>query len=140
MRVTITEDVETCIAIRHTVFVVGQQVPKAIEVDGRDPSCTHFLACVGTEAVGTARLRIAEGTAKAERVAVLEAWRGKRIGAALMETLEQEALRLGHKEVILGAQCAVVPFYERLGYIGYGAIFLDAGIDHRMMKKSLVER
>jgi predicted GNAT family N-acyltransferase len=28
-------------------------------------------------------------------------------------------------------------FYERLGYVAYGEEFLDAGIDHRSMRKAL---
>ena len=59
------------------------------------------------------------------------------IGAALMTALEAEALRRGFAEVRLGAQCAVIPFYERIGYVAIGPIFLDAAIEHREMVKAL---
>jgi predicted GNAT family N-acyltransferase len=39
--------------------------------------------------------------------------------------------------MVLGAQMQAMPFYESLGYQAYGIVFLDAGIEHRMMKKAL---
>ncbi len=41
---TAPADIARCQVIRRTVFTLGQGVPVSIEVDGRDPSCTHFLA------------------------------------------------------------------------------------------------
>ena len=136
--VRLTEDVPTCLAIRHEVFVLGQAVPEDREVDGLDEICTHLLATVGGEPAGTARLReTADGHAKAERVAVLDRFRGRGVGLALMGTLEDEARRRGHDEVILSAQVGVIPFYERQGYVAEGGVYEDAGIDHRDMRKRL---
>jgi ElaA protein len=132
------EDLSTCLAIRRTVFIENQNVPEADEVDGLDPICTHFLALEDGEPAGTARLRITEERhAKIERVAVLERFRGRAIGAALMHAAEAAALELGHREAILGAQVQVIAFYEKLGWIAEGPIFMDAGIPHRKMKKLL---
>jgi predicted GNAT family N-acyltransferase len=132
------DEIAVCIEIRRVVFVLGQDVPEELEVDGLDPTCTHFLAAVDGEPAGTARLRITDnGAAKAERVAVFDRFRGRGVGAAVMRTLEAEAAKRGHSEVRLGAQCDVIPFYERLGYRAYGPVFDDAGIDHRMMKIAL---
>jgi predicted GNAT family N-acyltransferase len=129
-----------CLALRRRVFIEEQGVPEADELDALDPVCAHFLAweANGGPAVGTARLWITpEGTAKAQRVAVLPFARGEGIGAALMAAVEEEARRRGHKELVLGAQLSAVPFYERLGYEGYGEVFDDAGIPHWMMRRAL---
>lgn len=136
------DDLETALAIRHEVFVVGQGVPQDLEVDGLDPVCTHLLAerrgADGSwRALGTARLRPTEGYAKAERVAVLEAARGTGLGRLLMVVLEQEARGLGHHEVVLNAQVQVVPFYLGLGYVAEGPEFDEAGIQHRRMRKAI---
>ena len=32
-----------------------------------------------------------------------------------------------------GAQLTAVPFYERLGYVSSGPVFVEAGIDHLRM-------
>jgi predicted GNAT family N-acyltransferase len=128
---------ETCLAIRRRVFVQGQGVPEAIEIDGLDPGCAHFLAQDGARAVGTARLREVDGAAKVERVAVLESERGRGIGRVLMRALEAEAGARGLGEVVLNAQEAVIPFYERLGYASEGERFFEADIPHRRMRKRL---
>src|SRR5687767_301516 len=83
-------DLEPCRRVRHEVFVVGQGVPPELEVDGLDPACAHFVARLDARVIGTARLRAVEGSAKAERVAVLEADRGAGAGRALMAVLETE--------------------------------------------------
>ena len=110
---------------------------EADDVDGLDPECAQVIAFDQGEPAGTARLRIADGHAKIERVAVLASFRGRAIGALLMEKAEELARDLGHREAILGAQVQVIPFYERHGWIAEGPIFMDAGIPHRMMRKQL---
>jgi predicted GNAT family N-acyltransferase len=135
------EELERCLDIRREVFVGEQHVPAEIEIDGRDASCTHFLAVVDDDAIGTARLRITEdGRAKAERVAVRRAGRRSGAGALLMHALEAEARTRGHDRLVLNAQVRVVPFYERLGYTVDGPEFLEAGIPHRAMSKRLTDR
>jgi predicted GNAT family N-acyltransferase len=131
------ESLPTCIAIRHEVFVIGQSVPKDIEVDGLDEACTHALVRVDGVPVATARLRVVDGLAKVERVAVLESHRGGGYGRVVMDVIEEEAVRLGLTTAKLNAQTWVIPFYERLGYVAYGPEFMDADIPHRAMKKPL---
>lgn len=131
-------ELPTCLEIRLEVFVEGQAVPLHEEVDGRDEQCSHFLALRGGRPLGTARLRITEdGEARAERVAVLEEARGTGLGAAVMLLLESTAQEQGHTKVVLHAQVAVIPFYERLGYVAEGPVFMDCDIPHRAMSKAL---
>lgn len=132
------DQLNTCLAIRHEVFVLGQGVPPEIEVDGYDPRCVHFLAWEGQETIGTARLRILrDGAAKAERVAVRPGYQGKGVGGKLMGAIEQEAARRGHTELLVNAQVHVLPFYELMGYIVEGQPFTEASIPHRHMRKQL---
>jgi ElaA protein len=131
------EDREACIAIRRTVFIEGQEVPEADEFDGLDPVCTHLVAERDGRAVGTARLRIVDGHAKLERLAVLEHEQGRGTGTLLTRALEREALRRGYDEVLLGAQVQAIAFYERLGYAAEGPVYDDAGIPHRLMRRSI---
>ena len=134
-------DMDAALRIRREVFVVGQSVPEELEVDGLDGSCTHLLAEARVDGawtpVGTARLRNKGELAKAERVAVLEAHRGAGLGALLMTALEDEAEHQGRRVVVLHAQVSVVKFYEKLGYIGEGDEFEEAGIQHLSMRKAL---
>ena len=126
-----------CSKIRRVIFQYGQNVPEDREVDGLDTSSVHFLASVGEEPVGVARMRIHEGWAKAERVAVVGAARGTGVGRALMAALEYRAVEEGCVGVLLSSQLEAVGFYERLHYISTGEPYLDADILHRDMRKPL---
>ncbi len=143
-RATTPEQLAACLQIRRVVFIEEQSVPEADELDDLDAVCRHFLAAPGKnsparEAVGTARiLFLSDGTAKAQRVAVLKEHRKSGVGAALMFALEGEAARAGLATLVLGSQLSAVPFYERLGYEAYGDVFVDAGIDHLMMRKNVL--
>lgn len=125
----------TCHSIRHRVFVIGQNVPVDLDLDGLDSTADHVLAWHGGEAVGTARIRWLPDYAKVERVAVLEYARGLGIGRELMACIHRRVAAVGVVRIELNAQVQVVPFYERLGYVPYGDLFVDAGIDHRAMRR-----
>jgi predicted GNAT family N-acyltransferase len=119
-------------AIRTTVFVGEQGVPAEIEIDGRDPGCAHVLAESDSgEAVGTGRL-MPDG--RIGRMAVLAAWRGRGVGAAMLGALVAEARRRGFRETYLHAQSHARDFYARHGYAVEGAEYLEAGIPHVLMR------
>ena len=123
---------EALSSVRHTVFVEEQGVPVELELDGEDASARHAAAFSDDgRLVGTGRM-LASG--KIGRMAVSQSMRRQGIGRALLDALVAEAKRLKLEEVSLGAQLPAVAFYERAGFKAYGDIFLDAGIDHKMMR------
>jgi len=125
----------TLSAIRTTVFVGEQGVPPEIEIDGRDPGCAHVLAESETgEAVGTGRL-MPDG--RIGRMAVLAAWRGRGVGAAMLGALVAEARRRGFRETYLHAQAHAKAFYARHGFVVEGEEYLEAGIPHIGMRATL---
>lgn len=118
-------------AIRETVFIQGQGVPAELERDALDPECRHVLA-VDTDdtPIGTARLT-ADG--RIGRMAVLPAWRGKGVGAAMLAELVQIARDRSLDSLHLHAQLPVRGFYLRQGWLPRGENFIEAGIEHRDM-------
>ena len=123
---------EALSSIRHTVFVEEQGVPVELELDGEDSSAWHAAAFSDDgRLVGTGRML---RSGKIGRMAVSQSMRRQGIGRALLDALVAEAKRLKLEEVSLGAQLPAVPFYERAGFEAYGDVFLDAGIDHKMMR------
>jgi len=121
--------------IRTTVFVGEQKVPPEIEIDGRDPECAHVLAeSAAGEAIGTGRL-MPDG--RIGRMAVLAAWRGRGVGAAMLDALMAEARRRGFHETYLHAQSHARDFYARHGYLVEGDEYLEAGIPHIGMRARL---
>ncbi len=131
------DDIRDCLAIRHQVFVLEQNVAFDLEVDGLDAQAIHFLLYFDHHPVGTARVRLVKDNqeAKIERVAILLGYRGQGLGKQLMQFILDD-LRDNYaiKSTVLGAQVQVIPFYESLGFVAYGEIFWDAGIEHQMMR------
>jgi predicted GNAT family N-acyltransferase len=70
-------------------------------------------------------------------MAVLKAWRGRGIGAGILARLVEEARARGDREVVLSAQVGAIAFYRRHGFVEEGAQYMDAGIPHRDMRRSL---
>ena len=141
------EALEAALELRVRVFVDEQRVPPEEEVDDYDAlpeervGALHVLSCRRGEALGTGRLIYAKRPnerAKIGRVAVSQSARGLGVGRAVMELLHEEARERGIGEVELGAQLHAIPFYEKLGYQAYGDVFLDANIEHRMMRIDLL--
>ena len=130
-------------AIRFTVFVEEQHVPAEIELDAQDARSLHALAWTTRDAViGTGRLLPAERHAghsvgHVGRMAVLAPWRGQGAGSAILGALIEAARQRGDDEVALAAQLRAIGFYRAHGFVEAGEEFLDAGIAHRMMHRTL---
>lgn len=125
--------------VRRAVFIEEQDVPEALEMDGKDEGAIHFVILTADEEpVGTVRLRIPEsGVGKIERVAVKKPYRGEELGHRLMGLIESEARSRDCDRAVLHAQTRVVPFYEAIGYEVTSGEFDDAGIPHVEMQKPL---
>ena len=120
--------------IRFAVFVEEQGVPFEIELDEYDPVSLHALAFVGKKAVGTGRL-LPDG--HIGRMAVLASHRNKGIGAALLKKLMDAAKQRGDAEIGLSAQVQAAPFYRAHGFEPEGDEYMEAGIRHQAMRKTL---
>ncbi len=139
-------ELDECLRVRRAVFIEEQGVPPDEEYDEHDgdparaTSTVHVLGRLDGRPVATGRLLLDAPPVEnvhIGRVAVLRELRGRGHGVAVMEALQAEARRRGLPGVTLAAQTHAIPFYERLGYITRGDIFLDAGIDHRWMDLAL---
>lgn len=122
-------------AVRDEVFVGEQNVPVEIEHDARDPACTHVIARLldGTP-IGTGRLTPERHIG---RMAVRAPWRGRGVGDALLRTLVEQARLRGWADVHLNAQVSAMGFYERHGFHPEGDRFMEAGIEHQAMQRTL---
>lgn len=123
--------------IRKTVFVEEQLVPIEEEIDEYEDEAIHFICYVEDEAVGAGRLRLIDDYGKLERICVLKAYRGRSIGKNIIAKMEEEIRKHNIQEAKLHAQTYVEGFYEKLGYHTFSEPFMDAGIPHIAMKKTL---
>ncbi|MDY7578998.1 GNAT family N-acetyltransferase [Herbaspirillum sp. RTI4] len=119
-------------AIRHTVFVLEQNVPVELENDALDAVCLHAVArnAAGV-ALATGRL-LPDG--HIGRMAVMKEARGSGIGALVLKALLQAALQRGDAVIALNAQWHAQAFYAAYGFVAEGAQFMDAGIPHIVMR------
>jgi predicted GNAT family N-acyltransferase len=125
-------------ALRVEVFVHEQGVPEELELDSLDEGAIHAVAFQGRAVVGTGRLILrANGEAQVGRMAVTAALRRRGIGSAILRYLEEEARDRGVVRIVLHAQTYVSNFYRLRGYANEGEPFMEAGIEHIVMSKSL---
>jgi predicted GNAT family N-acyltransferase len=126
--------------LRRRVFVEEQGVPPEIEQDAADDTAVHVISRAGDgRVVATGRLLVSPGstTAGIGRMAADPSVRGRGHGAAVLEELHRQATVRGITAVELHAQVGARRFYERAGYVAVGDTYLEAGIAHITMRRSL---
>ena len=150
VRLATDADIDAVYDLRHEVFVVGQGVPVELERDELDASADHAVALDDGRVVGTGRLvdgRIDEqgllepgtpGTVGTiGRMAVAAPARRSGTGRALLDLLVARAAQRGLPAVELHAQLHARVFYERAGFTPFGEVYLEAGIEHVGMRRSV---
>lgn len=128
------EDIEALRMIRTSVFIEEQNVPVDLEWDELDKKCTHFIVHAGNKPVATARL---SPDGQIGRMSVLQQYRKKGIGTALILNIISYAKESGFDKIWLHAQTQVISFYEMHDFKAEGSEFMDAGIKHKTMNKNL---
>ncbi|MFY0406070.1 GNAT family N-acetyltransferase [Solicola sp. PLA-1-18] len=122
--------------LRVDVFVVEQECPYP-ELDGRDlePGALHVVATDGDDVVGTLRvLTDPDGGSRIGRVCVAASARGSGLAARLMEAAHAVT---GESPTVLDAQAHLQHWYARFGYAAASEEFLEDGIPHVTMRRSL---
>jgi predicted GNAT family N-acyltransferase len=131
-------DRKSLIRIRTEVFINEQLVPPDLEWDGYDRDCWHVIATTSDgDEIATARM-LYDG--HIGRMAVLPAHRMKGVGSAMLKLLLDIARRQGLQEVILNAQTSAINFYLKYGFEICSLEFMDAGIPHVTMRKTICDR
>jgi len=115
---------------RQAIFVVEQGSPYP-DLDGRDFGSQHLLLRRGEELIGCLRLMAPDPLVRIGRVAVKADERGRGLARLIMEAaLERAAEVYPHRDVALGAQTYLEPFYRSLGFVASSAPYDDHGVPH----------
>jgi len=145
-QVTTQDEMNDALSVRRSVFIEEQSVPESLEIDAYDadpatsPPALHVVAYEAGRCVATGRLLLDAHQGEYPhigRVAVLQPERGKGYGRSVMLALQDIARARGMRGITLAAQLHAIGFYERLGYVVRGDVFLDADIEHRWMDLTL---
>jgi len=132
---SIDADRDACKTVREQVFIVEQQVPREDEWDEFDERARHVLARDAQgNPIGTGRLT---ANAMIGRMAVVSGWRGKQVGAIMLDTLIEQARALAYPAIEMHAQTQAAAFYRQFGFAAQGDEFLECGISHVHMRLEL---
>ncbi len=124
--------------IRRRVFQDEQKVQPELDIDGKDKNCPQLIAYLDNAVVGTARIRYLDAkTAKIERLAVLSYARGNGIAKRIMQKALEVVASEHISEVTIHAQEYIKGLHQQLGFEQVGENFLEAGIPHVKMVKTV---
>jgi ElaA protein len=129
------------LALRSRVFVVEQQCI-FLDMDGLDKEAFHLAGYADGKLVASTRILAAgiayPGYPSIGRVVTAPEARGKGYGYDLMkESLKRLYELYGEVPVKIGAQLYLKRFYETLGFLQSGDMYLEDGIEHIPMVKHL---
>ncbi len=121
--------------IREEVFVLEQGFQE--EFDAIDQQGWHILLLDSEIPLATCRFYwdVQKEAFILGRVAVKKEFRGKSLGAKIVQEAERNIQQLGGSKLFLAAQLQAKPFYEKQGYTSVGDEFLDEHCPHIWMCK-----
>jgi len=127
------DELYSILRLRSEVFVVEQNCV-FLDMDNKDQKCHHVMGWRDGELLGYTRV-IGPGISYVEssigRVVTSRAARGLGIGRELMlKSIETLYVLHGKQPIRIGAQCYLTKFYESLGFVQKGEIYLEDGINH----------
>ena len=127
--------------LRSEVFIVEQNCPY-LDEDNKDQKGYHLMGWKDDLLAAYTRLLPAgvsyPNMASIGRVVTSPAARGLGIGRELMEVSINKLYELfGHKPIKIGAQLYLQKFYESLGFVQTDEGYLEDGIPHIEMVKTL---
>lgn len=140
IKITNNDDLNIAFQIRRSVFVEEQGIPSEDEYDAfdtLDSGCEHILVFHEGTPVGTARIRFIDGAGKLQRVCILEPYRKFGLGKVIINKLEEIAKEKGATQAVLDGQQHAEGFYQKLGYVSVSEVFMEDGIPHIKMVKTL---
>jgi len=126
------------LALREEVFALEQKC-SAIDLDGLDKHAIHVIGRVKNEIAATARILLPNIYKKNKvsfgRLAIKKNTRGKGYGDKLMQIILQYiATNFNEYSIEFSAQLYLKSFYEKHGFVAFGDIYDEGGIDHIQMK------
>lgn len=127
------------IVLREAIFVVEQECIYQ-DADGKDLAAIHLVGREHGDLVAYCRIYPGDGGVHIGRVATAKAYRKKGLAYQLMEHAHKIAVKRfqGFSEIHISAQKYLQAFYEKIGYEVKGDDYLEDGIPHVAMTRSLV--
>lgn len=130
--------------IRHQVFVREQAVFRGMDLDehDQDEATIHLVGYCDGAPAGSVRLFVLDaenGLWQGDRLAVLESYRVRGVGAPLVRCAVATAGASGGRRMHAHIQLTNVTFFRRLGWTELDAPEIYAGLRHQPMTIALPE-
>ena len=121
--------------LRKEVFVKEQNIPEELEFDQYDNQAVHIGVYLEDLLIGTIRLiDLGNNLCKIGRFVVKESYRGLGIGKQIISYVINNT---HYKNYVVHAQVDKIKFYEKCGFVALGNEFIEDGIKHKKMIKTL---
>ena len=132
------EELYELLSLRQSIFVVEQK-SWYLDADGLDNCSLHLLIKLNDVLLGYLRLlppKIKYDTPSIGRIAILENYRGNKIGSRLVKEGIQKSLEIfSTHSLTISAQEYLIKFYEDHGFKVFGEVYDEDGIPHIQMVK-----
>lgn len=125
------------VELRLRVYVDEQNVPLELELDEHDSAALHLAIRCAAQTVATLRIVWEGATAHIGRLAVDSGHRRRGLAGRLMLRALEDAARARCTEAVLDAQTWITHLYAQFGFAVCSDEFMDAGIPHFRMRRSL---
>ncbi|MDE7264575.1 MAG: GNAT family N-acetyltransferase [Anaeroplasmataceae bacterium] len=126
----VTKDI---IDIRRMVFIEEQGVPIELELEAEEKNYIHCCLYIEDKLIAYARVS-KQTPITIGRVCVKKEFRHLGYGNKIMRYAENQ-ISISNTDIFIHAQLQAKKFYESLGYIPFGNQFMEAKIEHIVMKK-----
>ena len=135
-----TDEVYAFLKLRTDVFFLEQKIDET-ELDDRDrePATRHYWIAddLGTAAYLRTLVDSEAEHLDAHRIVGRVVVREDRRGEGLSQKLLAEVLsRHGTEAMMLHAQAYIAPLYAKFGFVAFGDVFEEAGIQHQSMYRA----
>lgn len=110
------EDSLQAFAVRAACFIGELDVPFSEEFDGHDHGATHVIACLGDEPIGAVRVRWFPSFAMTERLAVMQRFRGHKVGKLLLDRCRMLAASRGCSTLYAQVLPDDTAYWEKQGW------------------------
>ena len=132
------EELYELLSLRQSIFVVEQK-SWYLDADGLDNCSLHLLVKLNDILLGYLRLlppKVKYDTPSIGRIAILENYRGNKIGSRLVkEGMQKSSETFSTLSLTISAQEYLIKFYEAHGFKVFGEVYDEDGIPHVQMVK-----
>ncbi|HWI91322.1 MAG TPA: GNAT family N-acetyltransferase [Flavisolibacter sp.] len=132
------DEYEQMINLRVTQLLLPIGVPASYIQKENEKHDILIGAFENNETIGCCVLTPREnGVIQLRQMTVREDYRGKKIGAAIVQFAEKVARENNFSILMMHARDPVIDFYKKSGYLIAGEQFFEVGMGHHKMQKQL---